>query len=168
MPGAGLKKALAGRNRHLNIAMVSMPICAVAACNYQPGGSVFLREVIRVIPAISVDIDQCEAMIAEDTSVAVDAVGKIPKRHAVHLALFAIQAVDVSGCEKERRIVLNDAGDIRNCPNRFIRIEVEDHTPRDRSIEPAIRERAGLNNSSYGKRFRAITPKPCQHRTRTI
>lgn len=60
------------------------------------GGSAFLREVVGVIPAVSVDIDQREAVIAEDTSVAVDAAGEIPKRHAVHLALFAIKAVDVS------------------------------------------------------------------------
>jgi hypothetical protein len=63
-------------------------------CNSQLGGSSFLREVIGVIPAISVNVDQCEAVIAEDTSVAVDAVGEIPKRHAVHLALFAIKAFE--------------------------------------------------------------------------
>jgi hypothetical protein len=51
------------------------------------------------------DIDQCKAVIAEDTSVAVDAVGDIPKRHAVHLALFAIKTIDVSRCEKGRRTV---------------------------------------------------------------
>src|ERR1039458_9319718 len=68
----------------------------------------FLRDVIGVIPAINVDVDQCEAVIAKDTSVAVDAVGEIPKRHAVHLALFAIKAVGVSGCEKERRTALKD------------------------------------------------------------
>ena len=63
-------------------------------------------------------VDQCETVVAEDTSVAVDAVGEIPKRHAVHLSLFAIKAVGVSGCEKERRTALNDARDVRNCPNR--------------------------------------------------
>lgn len=56
----------------------------------------FLRQIIGVVPAISVDVDQCEAVIAENTSVAVDAVREIPKRHAVHLALFAVKAVDVS------------------------------------------------------------------------
>jgi hypothetical protein len=128
----------------------------------------FLREVIGVIPAISVDVDPCEAVIAEDTSVAVDAVGEIPKRHAVHLALFAIKAVDVSGCEKERRAALNDARDIRNCPNHVLGIEMEHDAPRNRSIEHAIGERAELNNSSNSKRFGAIVPKVCQHRTRTI
>ena len=49
----------------------------------------FLREVIGVIPAIGVDVNQCETVIVEDTSVAVDTVGKISNRHAVHLALFA-------------------------------------------------------------------------------
>lgn len=128
----------------------------------------FLREVIGVIPAISVDVDQGEAVIAEDTSVAVDAVGEIPKRHAVHLALFAIKAVDVPGCEKERRTVFNDARDIRNCPNRVLGIEMEHDAPRNRRIEHAIGERAGLNNSFNSKRFGAIVPKVCQHRTRTI
>src|ERR1700737_5213877 len=106
----------------------------------------FLREVIGVIPAISVDVDQCEAVIAEDTSVAVDAVGEIPKRHAVHLALFAIKAVDVPGCEKERRTVLNDARDIRNCPNRVLGIEMEHDAPRNRSIKHEIKNGPGLNN----------------------
>jgi hypothetical protein len=128
----------------------------------------FLREEIGVIPAISVDVDQCEAVIAEDTSVAMDAVGEIPKRHAVHLALFAIQAVDVSGCEKERRTALNDARDIRNCPNRVLGIEMEHDAARNRSIKHAIGERAGLNDSSNRKRFGAIVPKVCQHRIRTI
>lgn len=128
----------------------------------------FLREVIGVVPAISVDVDQCETVIAEDTSVAVDAVGEIPKRYAVHLALFAIEAVDVSGCEKERRTGLNDARDIRNCPNRVLGIEMEHNAPRHRSIEHAIGERAGLNNSSNSKRFGTIVSKVCQHRTRTI
>jgi len=54
----------------------------------------FFREVIRVISAINVDVDQGEAVIAEYASVAVDAVGEIPKRHAVHLALFAVKTVD--------------------------------------------------------------------------
>ena len=128
----------------------------------------FLREVIGVIPAISVDVDQCEAVIAEDTSVAVDAVGEIPKRHAVHLALFAIKTVNVSGCEKERCTALNDARDSRNRPDRVLGIEMEYDAPRNRSIERAIGERAGLHNSSNSKRFGAIVPKVCQHRTRTI
>src|ERR1700730_19130595 len=98
----------------------------------------FLREVTAVIPAISVDVDQCEAVISEDASVAVDAVGEIPKRHAVHLALFAIKAVDVSGCEKERRTVLNDARDIRNCPNLVLGIEMEHDAPRNRTIATQI------------------------------
>ena len=55
-----------------------------------------LRDVIGVISAVSVDVNLCEAVFAEDTSVAVNAVGEIPKRHAVHLALFAIKVVDVS------------------------------------------------------------------------
>jgi hypothetical protein len=37
----------------------------------------FLREVIGIIPTISVYVDQCETVVAEDTSVAVDAVGEI-------------------------------------------------------------------------------------------
>jgi hypothetical protein len=40
-------------------------------------------------------------VVAEDTSIDVDAVGEIPKRHAVQLAFFAIKAVDGSGCESE-------------------------------------------------------------------
>ena len=108
----------------------------------------FLRDVIGVIPAINVDVDQFEAVIAKDTSVAVEAVGEIPERHAVHLALFGIKAVGVSGCEKERRTALNDARDIRNCPDRVLGIEMEYNAPRNRSIERAIGERAGLNNSS--------------------
>src|SRR5690242_11346711 len=57
------------------------------------GDSAFLREVIGVIPAISVDINQCEVVIAEDLSVAFDAVGEIPKRYTVHFALFGIKAI---------------------------------------------------------------------------
>jgi hypothetical protein len=128
----------------------------------------FLREVMGIIPTISVYVDQCETVVAEDTSVAVDAVGEIPKRHAVHLSLFAIKAVGVSGCEKERRTALNDARDIRNCPNRVLGIEMEHHAPRNRSIEHAVGERAGLNNSSNSNRFGAIVPEVRQHRTRTI
>jgi hypothetical protein len=45
---------------------------------------------------------------------------------------------------------------------------MEHDAPRNRSIEHAIGERAGLNNSSNSKRFGAIVPKVCQHRTRTI
>jgi hypothetical protein len=56
----------------------------------------FSREVIDVIPAISVDVEQREGVIAEDASVVIDAVGEIPKHPAVHLALFAIKAVDIS------------------------------------------------------------------------
>ena len=133
----------------------------IAIFHQSAGWPSFFREVIGVVPAISVDVDQCEAVITEDTSVAVDAVGEIPKRHAVHLALFAIKAVDVSGCEKERRTALNDARDIRNCPNRVLGIEMEHDAPRNRSIEHAIGERAGLNNSSNSKRFGAIVPKVC-------
>lgn len=132
-----------------------------------PGLS-FLREVIGVVPGISVDVGQCEAVIAEDTSVAVDAVGEIPKRHAVHLALFAIKAFDVSGCEKERRTALNDARDIRNCPNRVLGIEMEHDAPRNHSIEHAIGERTGLNHSSNSKRFGAIAPEVCKHRTGAV
>jgi hypothetical protein len=115
-----------------------------------------------------VDVSQCEAVIAEDTSVAVDAVGEIPKCHAVHLALFATEAVNISGREKERRTGLNDARDIRNRPNRVIGIEMEHDAPRNRSIEHAIGKRAGLNNSFNNKRFGAVAPKVFQHRTRTI
>jgi hypothetical protein len=107
-------------------------------------------------------------MIAEDSSVAVDTVGKISKRHAVHLALFAIKAVDVSGCEKERRTAFNNARDIRDCPNRVLGIEMKHDAPRNRCVKHAIGERAGLNNSSNSKRFGAIVLKVCQHRTRTI
>ena len=114
------------------------------------------------------DVDQCEAVFAEDPSVVLDAVGKIAKRHAVHLALFAIKAVGVSGCEKERRTALNDARDIRNCPNRVLGIEMEHDAPRNRSIERAIGEGAGLNISSDRKRFGTIVPELCQHRARTI
>src|SRR6201993_3619070 len=128
----------------------------------------FLREVIGVIPAVSVDVNQCEAVIAEDTPVAVDAVGEIPKRHAVHLTVFAIKAVDVSGCEKKQRTGLNDARHICNCPNRVLGIEMEHDAPRNSSIEHAIGERAGLNTSSNSKRFWAIVPKVSEHRTRTI
>jgi hypothetical protein len=124
----------------------------------------FLCEVIGVIPVVSMDVNQCEIVIAEDTPVVVDAVGKIPKWHAVHHALFAIKAVDVSGCEKERRTGLNDARDIRNRPNRVIGIEMEHDAPRNHSIEPAIGKRAGLNNSFNSKSFRAVAPKVFQHR----
>ena len=127
-----------------------------------------LRDVIGVISAVSVDVNQCEAVFAEDTSVAVNAVGEIPKRHAVHLALFAIKVVDVSGCEQERRTGFKDARDIRNRPNRVLGIEMKHDTPRNRSIEHAIAERAGLNNSSNSKRLGAIVSKVSQHRARTI
>src|SRR6476646_3541314 len=91
-------------------------------------------------------------MIVEDASVILDAVREIPKGHAVHIALFAIKAVGVSGCEKERRTALKDARDILNCPNRVLGIEMEHDAPCDRSIEHAIGERAGLNNASNCKR----------------
>ena len=132
------------------------------------GGSAFLREVISVIPAIRVDVDQCKAVIAEDTPIALDAVGKISKRHAVHRALFAIKVVNVSGGEEERRTALNDARDIRNCPTRVPGSEMEHDAPRNRGIEYAIDERAGLNSSSNSKGFGAIMAEVCQHRTRTI
>ncbi len=53
----------------------------------------FVREIVRVIRAISVDIDQSKAVIAEDTPVAVDAVGKVSERHAIHSAVFTIEIV---------------------------------------------------------------------------
>jgi hypothetical protein len=118
-----------------------------------------LRQLIGVLPAISVDVDQCEAVIGEDTPVAVDAVGEVPKRHAVHLALFAIKAVDVPRCEEKRRFDLNDARDIRNRPKRVLGIEMEHDAPRNRSIEHAIGERAGLNNPLDCERFGAIVPE---------
>lgn len=67
-----------------------------------PAASVFLREVIGVIPAVRVNVRQGEAVIAEDAAVAFRAVGEIPKRHTVHLAFFGVQAVDVSGGKEER------------------------------------------------------------------
>jgi hypothetical protein len=55
------------------------------------------------------DVDQSEAMIAEDTPVVLNAVGEKPKLHAVHLALFSIEAVLVSGCEEKRCTALKGA-----------------------------------------------------------
>src|SRR3954471_4083602 len=128
----------------------------------------FLRQVVSVIPAVSMDINQCEPVIAEDTSVAVGAVGEIPKRDAVHLILFGIEGIEVSGCEQERRTALKDARNTCNCPNRVFGIQMEQDAPRNRSIEGPIGERARLNNSSNRKRFGAVLLKICKHRTRTI
>lgn len=52
------------------------------------------------------DVKQCEAVIAENASVVLNAVGEIPKSYAVHLALFGIEPVLVSRCEEKRRITL--------------------------------------------------------------
>lgn len=56
--------------------------------------AMFIQPSPGLIPSVSADVNQWEAVVAEDTSIAVDAVGEIPKRHAVHLALFAVKAVD--------------------------------------------------------------------------
>src|SRR5579864_4931451 len=131
-------------------------------------GISFLSEVISVISTVSVDVNQCEAVIAENTSVALGTVREVPKRHFIHLALFGIKGVLVPGCEKERCIALKDARDIGNRPNRILRIQMEHDAPCNRRIEQSIGERAGLNNSSNGKRFGAVLLKVCKHRTRTI
>ena len=128
----------------------------------------FLREVIGVIPAVSVYVNQRQVVIAEDTSVAVDAVGEVSKRHIIHLALFRLKGISVSRCEEERRTTLKDARDILNCPNRVLGSQMEHGAPRDRSIERSIGEWAGLNNASNSKRDRAVLLKACKHRTRTI
>jgi hypothetical protein len=71
--------------------------------------SAFLRQIVKVIARIRMDVSQCEAVISEDASVVVDAEGKIAEHHAIHRVLFAVEAVYVSGCEKERRTGLEDA-----------------------------------------------------------
>ena len=114
------------------------------------------------------DSNQCKAVIAEDTSVAIGTVGEIPKRHSIHLALFGIEGIDVSGREEERRTALKGARDTCNCPNRVPGIQMEYDAPRNRSIEHAICERTGLNNSSNSECFGAVLLKVCKHRTRTI
>jgi len=131
-------------------------------------GSAFLRQIVGVIPAVGVHVNQCEAVIGEDMSVAVNAVREIPKRHAVHRALFGIEAVFVSRCEEEQRVTLKDARDICNCPNCVLGIQMKHDAPRNRSIEHSLSERTGLNNSSNSKRLAAVPPKVCKHRTRTI
>ncbi len=126
--------------------------------------SVFLREVIGVIPTISVDVNQCEAVVAEDTSVILDAVGKIAESYSVHLALFAIKPIAVSRCEKERRAALDGTRDTRDCRNRILGTEMEHDAPSNRSIENTIGKRTVLNHSSNRPRFGAIVSKVCQHR----
>jgi len=97
-------------------------------------------------------VNQRQVVIAEDASVAVDAVGEVSKRHIVHLALFRFKVVSVSRCEEEGRTTLKDARDILNCSNRVLGTEMEDDAPCDRSIENSIGEWAGLNNASNSKR----------------
>ena len=69
----------------------------------------FRRQVVGVIAAVNMDVKQCEAVISQDASVIVDAEGKIAEHHAIHRVLFAVEAVYVSGCEKERCTGLEDA-----------------------------------------------------------
>jgi hypothetical protein len=71
--------------------------------------SAFLRQIVKVIARIRMDVSKCEAVISEDASVIVDAEGKIAEHHAIHRVLFAVEAVYVSGREKERRTGLEDA-----------------------------------------------------------
>jgi hypothetical protein len=115
------------------------------------GGSALSCEVIRILSAVSVDINQCKAVLAENASVAVGTVGEISKRHPVHRSFFGVKAVLVSGREEERRTALQDAGYICNRPNRILGIQMEHDTPCNRSIEQSIGERARLNDSLTAK-----------------
>jgi len=110
------------------------------AINNDLYGSSFLRQIVRVIAAVSMDAKQCKAMIAEDRPVIVDAVGKIPEGHAMHGAHFALQTVHFPGGEQERRAALEDTRDTRNCPGLIFVVEMEHDAPCDRSIKNAIGE----------------------------
>lgn len=81
-----------------------------------------------VIPSFSLAVNHCEAVVAEDTSIAVDAVGEIPKRQGVHLALFSIKAVDGSGCESE--------GEVRREHRNFFQTALGNSVPLQKA-EPA-------------------------------
>src|SRR5215469_7469942 len=83
-------------------------------------GSSFLRQIVGVIAAIGMDAKQCKAVIAEDASIITDAVGKISEDHAIHGAHFALETAHFPGCEQERRTVLEDTRDTRNCPTLIL------------------------------------------------
>jgi hypothetical protein len=70
-----------------------------------------------------------------------------------------MKAILVSRCEEERRTALKGPRNVCNRPNGILGIQMEHNAPGNGSIEHTIGERAGLNNSSDSKRFRAVPLK---------
>src|SRR5512146_823510 len=79
--------------------------------------SAFSCQVVGVLAAVCMDVNQCERVVRENAPVIVDTVGIISEDHAVHRVFLAVEAVHVSGREKERRTGLEDARDARNGSN---------------------------------------------------
>jgi hypothetical protein len=96
------------------------------------------RKVVGVISAVRVDVDQLEAMIVEDAPVAFATVRKVRECHAVHIVLFALEAIDIAGCEQERGTRLHHARDACNRSNRVLWLEMKYDAPGNGSIEDAI------------------------------
>jgi hypothetical protein len=90
------------------------------------------------------DAKQCKAVIAEDASVIMDAVGKISEDYTIHSAHLAVETVHLPGCKEEWGTALEDTRDTRNCPSLIFGVEMEHDAPCNRSIENAIGERTGL------------------------
>jgi hypothetical protein len=81
---------------------------------------------------------------------------------------FTLEAVLVSGREKEGCTGLEDTRDARKCLNLIFGIEMEHDAPSDRSIEGAIDEWAGLHDCLNGRHFRIVESKMTEHRARTV
>jgi len=88
--------------------------------------------------------------------------------YAVHGAYFTVEAVLVSGREKEWCTGLEDTRDVCNCPNLIFGIEMEHYAPSDRCIEDAIDEWAGLHRCLNGRHCWVVESKMPKHRTRTV
>ena len=92
----------------------------------------------------------------------------MPELYAVHGAYFTVEAVLVSGREKEGCSGLEDTRDVCNCPNLIFGIEMEDDALSDRCIEDAIDEWAGLHRCLNRRHCGVVETKMPKHRTRTV